>query len=80
MHKAGFALVWRSGTHTPEQFFEEAGDQGELFMQIAGMNVQHIASVAQQIGRTLHDYILPVDYVPPRQYTVSNGVVTLAPL
>lgn len=68
-----------SGTHTPEEFFAEAGDQGELFMQVAGTNVQHIATVASMIGKTLGDYLQPVDYSPPRQYTVSGGVITLLP-
>lgn len=49
-------------------------------MQIAGTNVAHIAAVAQMIGKTLHDYLLPVDYVPPRGYSVSGGVVTLDPI
>ncbi len=78
IHKAGFALVWRSGTHSAAQFFEEAGPDGGLFMQIAGTNVAHIATVAAMIGKTLHDYLHPDDYVPPRPYTINeDGTVTL---
>jgi hypothetical protein len=78
VHREGFALVWRSGTHSAEEYFEEAGTDGGLFMQIAGTNVQHIATVAAMIGKTLHDYLLPEDYVPPRPYTLNeDGTVTV---
>lgn len=47
-------------------------------MQIAGTNVAHIATVAAMIGKTLHDYLHPDDYVPPRPYTINeDGTVTL---
>jgi hypothetical protein len=77
-HKSGFALVWRSGTHSAAEFFAEAGTEAGLFMQVAGANVAHIAAVAVMIGKTLHDYILPVDYTPPVPYTIhEDGTVTI---
>jgi len=78
IHREGFALVWRSGTHSAAEYFEEAGTDGALFMEIAGTNVQHIAMVATMIGKALHDYLLPEDYVPPRPYTINDdGTVTI---
>lgn len=78
IHKNGFALVWRSGTHSAAEFFAEAGTEAGLFMQVAGANVAHIAAVAVMIGKTLHDYILPEDYMPPQPYTIhDDGTVTL---
>ena len=79
IHRDGFASVWRSGTHTAAEFFAEAGTQGVLFMQVAGTNVAHIAAVANMIGRTLHDYLQPEDYVPPLAYTAhADGTITLS--
>lgn len=79
IHRDGFTAVWRSGTHTAAEFFAEAGTQGALFMQIAGTNVTHIATVAQMIGKTLHDYLQPEDYVPPHAYTAhADGTITLS--
>ena len=78
IHREGFALVWRSGTHSAAEYFEEAGTDGGLFMQIAGTNVAHIATVAAMIGKTLHDYLQPADYVPPQAYTIhEDGTVTI---
>jgi hypothetical protein len=80
IHREGFALVWRSGTHTAAAFFSEAGTQGVLFMQVAGTNVAHIASVAVMIGKTLHDYLQPEDYVPPLAYSAhADGTITINP-
>jgi hypothetical protein len=80
VHKSGFALVWRSGTHSAAEFFAEAGTEAVLFMQIAGANLQHIAAVAVMIGKTLHDYLLPEDYVPPLPYTAHpDGTITINP-
>ena len=80
IHKGGFRKVWRSGTHTAAAFFAEAGPQGVLFMQVAGTNVAHIAAVATMIGKTLHDYLQPEDYVPPIAYTAhADGTITINP-
>ena len=80
IHRDGFASVWRSGTHTAAEFFAEAGPQGALFMQIAGTNVAHIAAIAGMIGKTLHDYLQPGDYVPPQPYTIhGDGTITINP-
>lgn len=78
VHKNGFALVWRSGTHSAAEFFAEAGTEAGLFMQVAGANVAHIAAVAVMIGKTLHDYLQPEDYVPPLAYTAhADGTITI---
>jgi hypothetical protein len=78
IHREGFALVWRSGTHSAAEYFAEAGTDGALFMEIAGTNVQHIAMVATMIGKTLHDYLAPEDYTPPVSYTIhEDGTITI---
>jgi hypothetical protein len=80
IHREGFALVWRSGTHSAAEYFAEAGTDGALFMEIAGTNVVHIAAVASMIGKTLADYLAPEDYTPPVPYTVhQDGTITINP-
>jgi len=80
MHQRIFPLVWSSGDYTPEEWFTEAGTQAVKFMQIAGENVDHIASLAAIDGKTLNDFLSPSEYVPPRQYTANpDGTITLQP-
>lgn len=78
VHKPSFAKVWMSGTHTAAEFFAEAGTQGVLFMTVAGLNIQQMAEAAALIGKTLHDYLQPEDYVPPLAYTAhADGTITI---
>ena len=79
-HKALFNKIWRNSDWTADEFFAAAGDQGERILMIGWANKQNIATFAQIQGLTLDDLLHPDDYNPPRQYTISGGVVTLAPL
>ena len=77
VHKEGFRMVWRSGVYSAAEFFAEAGAKGGKFMEVAYANVLHIKAVAESIGQTLEDYLLPEDYTPPVPYTIVSGVVIL---
>jgi hypothetical protein len=80
MHQRIFPLVWTSDDYTPTEFFAEAGTQAVKFMRIAGENVEHIAALAAIDGKTLHDFLDPSEYTPPRAYTVhSDGTITINP-
>jgi hypothetical protein len=79
-HKRYFALVWHSVDWTPEEFFAAAGNQGERFLMVGWANKENIKTFAQIQGLTLDDLLSPDDYTPPRQYTVSGGVVTILPV
>lgn len=79
LHQNAFQKVWGEGNgYTAQEFFDECGDQGEKFLQIAGANVTHIAALAVIDGKTLNDLIDPSEYIPPVAYTVDGGVVTLS--
>lgn len=80
MHQRIFPLVWSSNEYTPEEWFAEAGTQAVKFMQIAGENVDHIASLAAIDGKTINDFLATSEYVPPRQYTANpDGTIILQP-
>ena len=79
LHQNLFQKVWgQSNEYSAQEFFDECGDQGEKFLQIAGANVQHIGALAIIDGKTLNDLIDPSEYIPPVAYAVSGGVVTLS--
>lgn len=78
LHQNAFQKVWGATEYTAQEFFDECGDQGEKFLQIAGANVSHIAALAVIDGKTLNDLIDPSEYIPPVAYTVDGGVVTLS--
>lgn len=78
IHRRLYHLVWNCPDYTPQEFFDECGDQGAKFLEIAGANLDHIAILAAIDDKTLNDLIDPSEYIPPVAYTVSGGVVTLS--
>jgi hypothetical protein len=79
LHQNLFQKVWHSTDYTPQQFFDECGEQGAKFLAIAGANVAHIAALAVIDGKTLNDLIDPSEYTPPVSYSINQDVsVTLS--
>lgn len=77
-HKVFYRKFWKS-TVTPDALLVAMGAYAGVLLGAAGENLEHISRLAAIVGKTLHDFIAPEDYEPPRAFVVTDGVVTLAP-
>jgi len=78
-HVDWWRAFWQSPEATPDEIVSNMGVSAGLFFGIAAVNMQHIAAVAQMLGKTPVDIGVPVECLStPRVVTVnSDGSVTI---
>lgn len=78
-HITGFRQFWGPG-ETPDARLAAMGTRAKIYHSLAKENLEHIARMAAILGGTLHDYIAPELYVPPRAFVFAeDGSGTLEP-
>ncbi len=78
VHKDAFNAFWNSNEATPQEIADKMGTNAGKFFALASQNVTHISACAQIAGKSLSDYLQPVDYLPPHPVTVhQDGTVTI---
>lgn len=77
-HGMFFRTFWR-GNATPDDILAAMGAHGAILLAAASENLEHISRLAAIVGKTLHDFISPADYTPPRAFVISQTGITLEP-
>lgn len=84
-HEDGWRAFWEpAGGITTQQIADAMGDDGGLWLQLSRANLEHIATYAGMVGRTLDDYLPtecqsslhPVAVNPDGSLTIGTGVVS----
>ena len=78
-HVDWWRAFWQSPESTPAEIAAAMGSSAGLFFGVASVNIQHIAGVAQMLGKTPVDIGVPVECLStPVAVTVNpNGSVTI---
>jgi len=84
-HEDGWRAFWEPvGGITTEQIADAMSTDGGLWLQLSRANLEHIATYAGMIGRTLDDYLPtecqsslhPVTVNPDGSLTIETGAVS----
>jgi hypothetical protein len=78
-HKVFFRALWKQQPTTPDAILEAMGPHAPVLLAAAIENLEHIGRLATAVGKTLHDFISPGDYQPPRLFSADedgNLVIT----
>ena len=84
-HEDGWRAFWEpDGGVTTQQIADAMGTNGGLWLQLSRANLEHIATYAGMVGRTLDDYLPtecqsslhPVAVNPDGSLTIGTGVVS----
>ena len=78
-HEDGWRAFWEpTGGITTQQIADAMGTDGGLWLQLSRANLEHIATYAAMVGRTLDDYV-PANYQSsPQPVTfLANGYVQI---
>ena len=78
-HVDWWRAFWQSPEATADEIVANMGVSAALFFGIAAVNMQHIAAVAQMLGKTPVDIGVPVECLStPRPVTINpDGSVTI---
>jgi len=78
-HVDWWRAFWQSPEATPAEIAAAMGSSAAMFFGVASVNIQHIAGVAQMLGKTPVDIGVPVECLStPALVTVNpNGSVTV---
>ena len=84
-HEDGWRAFWEpAGGITTQQIADAMSTDGGLWLQLSRANLEHIATYAGMIGRTLDDYLPtecqsslhPVTVNPDGSLTIETGAVS----
>ena len=78
-HKVFFRALWKQQPTTPDAILDAMGPHAPVLLAAAIENLEHITRMAAAVGKTLHDFIAPEDYQPPRAFIIGQDGITLAP-
>lgn len=77
-HRVFFRALWKQ-QETPDVILEKMGAYAPILLSAAIENLEHITRMAGSVGKTLHDFIAPEDYQPPREFISTQDGIALAP-
>jgi hypothetical protein len=80
IHTQNFEYLWKRGEGEPtaDQILSAMGSSAGTFILVARESLEHLATLAALVGKTLNDFISPANYEPPAEITVNpDGTVEL---